>query len=91
MEPIEKNNQPDPQRYRCSLLNTKQTYYAWQVTGAAWVLLRAYGTIRLARIHLEEVENGDDILEAIKELRTMGTSGGIVADQTSLGKTIMTL
>ncbi|KAK3111572.1 Kinetochore protein Spc24 [Teratosphaeriaceae sp. CCFEE 6253] len=75
-------------KYKCTLIpKLKRTFYPYQVTGAACILLRLLGTIPGPLKHTGK----DEIQNALSSLSALQTFGIINADYTGLGKTIETL
>ena len=71
--------------YESTLCNTTRKFYHFQVTGAAFMLMRTLGKIPLP------VDADATMIAAQELLKSIQTFGGIVADQMGLGKTIQTL
>ncbi|KAK3629058.1 hypothetical protein LTR56_018294 [Elasticomyces elasticus] len=88
MERLDLEDGEDFHKYKCTLLTgVERTFYPYQVTGAAYILLRLLGTIPLPDYHaiLEDVQ------KCLSALATTQTCGLIDADFTGLGKTVETL
>lgn len=74
----------------CAILPTVQrTFYAYQINGAAWMLMHTLGgmPINLSKTHKENTMTA----AALTKLNSIQTFGGLVVDQTGLGKTIQVL
>jgi SNF2 family DNA or RNA helicase len=74
------------------LIKSNREFFAYQITGAMYMLQRSLGEFPYKTNGKIAPEfNEDAIIEAIRSLDCLPTGGGIVADQTGLGKTIQTL
>lgn len=87
---------PDPGRvdmYRIPLINSKRLFWGYRLTGAVYMLQRTLGHFPNKGANGKVAPEFKDkaIQEAMRLLNCLQTCGGIVADQTGLGKTIQTL
>ncbi|KAI9768990.1 MAG: hypothetical protein M1840_004586 [Geoglossum simile] len=85
------SDKTEPVRSRCTLfkIGTKEelTFFDWQVNGACQMLLRTLGYVPLPAAH----ENQPEVMSALRRLPCLAVHGGILADQTGLGKSKQTL
>jgi len=85
---FEENDKDGRPLYSCTLLpDVDVTFYEWQITGAADILIKTFGEIPLPAEHLAD----EDVAYYHNLLRGYALGGHITTDQTGLGKTIQTL
>lgn len=88
MRLIDKIDPTDADMYSCDLIEADErsrTFFSYQITGACFMLLRTLGRIPLPESYSESIQ------DALQDLQSIQTYGGIIADQTGLGKTIQTM
>ncbi|KAI9782077.1 MAG: hypothetical protein M1839_005423 [Geoglossum umbratile] len=85
------SDETEPIRSKCTLfkIGNKEdlTFFDWQVNGACQMLLRTLGYVPLPAAHKTRPE----VKSALGRLSCLAVHGGILADQTGLGKTKQTL
>lgn len=90
MEAVNPQDDGDGVMYKCTLDGMDKCgrlFYPYQVTGAAFMLVRLFGTIPLPSGH-----NGkEDVKKNLSKLRGLQTFGCMNSDYTGLGKTVETL
>lgn len=90
MDPVDQSGQiTEKTMFKSRLLHGKcsRSFYAYQVTGACFMLMRLMGTIPLPAANA----NDPEVKAALDELQGLRTYGCILADATGLGKTVETL